>query len=294
MGNSFATYWIRNGSATTHDALAANFLEVGRPADALVEAERTLQLDPQLITAGLRRSTALRALNRGEEASQQLASLVKQHPEDAGVLLELAPLAVARGDYATAVALTLQAAAQSPDHPQAVHNAALWSFQAGRTDEAVALCRRALRIRFANHALHFLLSKALAVQGHDAESLSHLRLAANLKPDWPVALNDLAWTLATHPVAEFRNGGEAVSLAERACKLTSHQQPQLLGTLAAAYAEAGRFADAVRTAQSAAQLAVAAGLSQLAERNEVLLKLYRAGQAYHEPTTTPAEGGTKN
>jgi hypothetical protein len=74
-----------------------------------------------------------------------------------------------------------------------------------------------------------------------------------------------------------------VTLAERACQLTGNRQPFLLGTLAAAYAEAGRFPDAVATAQRAIDLATAAGQPDIAARNRELLELYRAGQPYHEP-----------
>ena len=64
-------------------------------------------------------------------------------------------------------------------------------------------------------------------------------------------LNNLAWALATHPDAKIRNGTRAVKLAEDACRQTQYQQTVMVGTLAAAYAEAGRFDDALATAQKA-------------------------------------------
>jgi tetratricopeptide (TPR) repeat protein len=95
--------------------------------------------------------------------------------------------------------------------------------------------------------------------------------------------NNLAWMLASHPDPQIRNGKEAVDLAERACRLTNNEMPIYLGTLAAAYAEAGRFSDAVATAEKARDLARKAGLGTVAQRNEQLLELYRAGRPYHEP-----------
>jgi hypothetical protein len=89
--------------------------------------------------------------------------------------------------------------------------------------------------------------------------------------------------LATHPRDEFRNGPEAVRLAERACAVTSRQQAFLIGTLAAAYAEAGRFTDAVKAAQEAQAKAAAAGQTEIAARNEQLLKLYQAQKPYRQP-----------
>ena len=92
-----------------------------------------------------------------------------------------------------------------------------------------------------------------------------------LAPDSPIVLNNLAWILAANPDSRLRNGPEAVTLAERACQLTEFRQPMFIGTLAAAYAEAGRFEDAVKAAEQARDLAVAAGQNELAERNRQLL-----------------------
>jgi len=282
MMNSFVSFWVRPGAAATHEALAANHLDLGRAAEALMATERALAVAPQSANAAGLRVAALRALGRVEEA-QACATQARNQP-DASMTTRLEPAvrAAAQGNHATAAALASELAAQFPDDPQATHNAAYWNLEAGQVDAAIELCRRALRIRFANPVLHFLLAKGLAAQTRDAESLSHLRLAVQLKPDWAMALNDLAWRLATHPAAEFRNGAEAVTHAERACELTRYQQPQLIGTLAAAYAEAGRFADATRTATNAIQAAEAMGSSPLVERNNALLQLYRAGKPYHE------------
>ena len=72
-------------------------------------------------------------------------------------------------------------------------------------------------------------------------------------------------------------------LAERACELTKYQTTLLVGTLAAAYAEAGRFAEAVATAQKACALASKAKDQALLRKNQELLELYRAGRPYREP-----------
>jgi len=104
----------------------------------------------------------------------------------------------------------------------------------------------------------------------------------HLKPDSPEVLNNLAWMLATSTNADMRDGARAVQLAERACELTHHQKTIYLGTLAAAYAEAGRFDDAISTAQKACALASESGDQNLLKRNQELLVLYRAHQPYHE------------
>jgi hypothetical protein len=63
----------------------------------------------------------------------------------------------------------------------------------------------------------------------------------------------------------------------------------VVGTLAAACAEAGRFTDAVASAEKAAALAEQANQPELAARNRELAELYRAGQPYHEAKAAPAQ-----
>ena len=156
----------------------------------------------------------------------------------------------------------------------------------GRTGEAIAACRSALEVAPDNPEALMVLGQLLSQRGDTAEALQHWREALRLKPNDPELLNNLAWSLATHPDATLRNGAEAVRHGERACELTKHRRAMLVGTLAAAYAEAGRFPDAVATAQKAQALALAEGDQKLAARNAELLELYRAGQAYHEEAAT--------
>jgi Flp pilus assembly protein TadD len=137
----------------------------------------------------------------------------------------------------------------------------------------------------------------LASHGHGAKAINQYRQALASVPELVPALNNLAWVLAADGEATNRNGAEAVRLAERACALTDHQIPVLVGTLAAAYAEAGRFKEAIETAQQARALAQAAGQPEVDERNRQLLGLYQSGQAYHErptPANTATKGGSKN
>jgi len=106
-----------------------------------------------------------------------------------------------------------------------------------------------------------------------------------MAPDNPAGLNDLAWLCATHPSAEVRNGAEAVRLAERACQLTRRKAAPFLDTLAAAYAEAGRFAEAVRTAREAQTLALAADDSKTAAGAAERIEWYKTARPWRDPAT---------
>jgi hypothetical protein len=123
----------------------------------------------------------------------------------------------------------------------------------------------------------------LCRQGDFAGAVARYRLALQSHPDLPELLNNLAWLLTTCPDAHIRDGAQAVGYAERACALTHYGVTPMVGTLAAAYAEAGRFDDAMATAEKACMMASESGDRDLLKRNQDLLALYLKHQPYHEP-----------
>jgi tetratricopeptide (TPR) repeat protein len=155
--------------------------------------------------------------------------------------------------------------------------------KAGKPRDALNHLREAVRLEPGNADVRCQLAIVLGAQHETPEAIAEYAEALRLKPDLAMALNNLAWIRAAHPQAEFRDGPEAVRLAERACELTGNQQPVFIGTLGAAYAEAGRFEDAVAAARKARELALAAGQKDLADTNEKLMELFSARQPYREP-----------
>jgi Flp pilus assembly protein TadD len=152
--------------------------------------------------------------------------------------------------------------------------------QQGRTGEAIWHLSEVLRINPDNAGAYYCLGKALAEQNRMEEAIESYHQALRLKPDWPEALNSLARVYATNENHELRNGPAAVQLAQRACELTGYKNPRILDTLAAAYAEAGRFSEAVTTAETAIELAALSGQNELAEKIRDCLGLYKARKAY--------------
>ncbi len=112
--------------------------------------------------------------------------------------------------------------------------------------------------------------------------MSHLAQALLLNPDFPEALDRLAWILATDQHAEVRNGVEAVRMAERACELTGHQRAPLELTLAAAYGEAGRFEEAVRTAETASRLLTGPNQDKVRDKCRTMVNQLKASSPWRE------------
>ncbi len=175
------------------------------------------------------------------------------------------------------------ALALNPADTKARYNLEKLLEQQSKWSAAVELMTGALDADPNDFNAHLRLGILLPHVGRNAEALQHFEAALKIQPDACEALNNLAWFLATCPDATLRNGPHAVQLAERACSLTAYKNTTLVGTLAAAYAEEGRFDEAVVTAKKACALAEILGQPELLKKNRELLAWYEKSQPYHEP-----------
>ena len=155
----------------------------------------------------------------------------------------------------------------------------------GRFDDARRHYEEAARLSPGDARPFYLMGKARLRQGDSAGAIANFRAAQRLAPNDFQTLTLLARVLAADQNPQRRNGTEAVALAEQANALTAGMQPFVLDTLAMAYAEAGRFAEAQRTAQAALQLATAAGTTNNIPVLQQRLQGYEAGRPYRAATT---------
>jgi tetratricopeptide (TPR) repeat protein len=268
--------------AEAHYNLANSLAAVGRRTEAKEHYHRAIALQPHYAEAHLNLALDLMADGQNEEALVQAQHAVAAKPDlfPAQAGLGDALRSVQRFDEAVAryrTALELQ-----PDHARTWHRLGQLLAAQNRPAEATQAFTEAVRLVATNADFQLALAMALDREGNAAAAVPHYRETLRLAPDALEALNNLAWILASNPSDALRDGQEAVRLAERACELAQRREALLLGTLAAAYAEAGRFADAVKAAEQARQLALDGGDAGLAAKNAELLELYRAGKAFRQ------------
>jgi tetratricopeptide (TPR) repeat protein len=154
----------------------------------------------------------------------------------------------------------------------------------GMLDEAIAQFEKCLAMSPDFAEAHHDLANALRRKGRYRDAITHYESALRIDPRSVLTLNNLGWLLATCSDPSVRNGARAVEVAARAELLSGGEDPLILHTLAAAYAENGQFSQAVETAQRALQLAEQQkkGILLRALPNEITL--YRAELPYHEPS----------
>src|SRR5262249_54773988 len=114
----------------------------------------------------------------------------------------------------------------------------------GRGPEALDALRRAVELAAEVPNFHLSLAEALDAQGQPAAANDQYRELVQKFPQWVGDAFLRGWVLAAHPDARRRDGPHAVKLAAALCRVSGNREPHYLDLLAAAYAEAGRFADA--------------------------------------------------
>lgn len=153
-----------------------------------------------------------------------------------------------------------------------------------RYQEAVEAMTRAIALRQQNSSLALPLSErgnAYFHLGQFEKAQADLVAAVRRNPRDPDALNNAAWFRATCPDARYRNGKEAIDLASRACAIDKWKDADQIDTLAAAYAEAGNFAEAERFELKA--LSVLPSGEDLRPKFQARLQLYRAHKPFRSP-----------
>jgi protein O-mannosyl-transferase len=274
---------IKPDSAETHYNLGNALFQQGRTDQAMAQYQMALAIKPDSAEAHYNLGNAFLQQGQMDQAMAQYQNALALKPDYAEAHNNLGNVFIQQERAEEAIAHFRKALALKPDYADAHNNLGGAFLQQGRLDEAIAHYQKALAIIPDDADVHDHLGNALIQQGRVAEALSHYQKALAVVPDNPDVQNKLAWLLATDPRASLRNGNQAVELARKANQLTGGDNPVILCTLAAACAEAGRFPEAVATAQRALQLAEAQSNQALADDLRLELHLYQARTPFHGP-----------
>jgi protein O-mannosyl-transferase len=279
------TLWTHAIASTPENFFARDHLGIallgkGQPRGALTQFQLALRLDPNNVETHNNLGDALRQLGRTDDGIAQYREAVRINPFLADVHANLGVAFFQQGRTDEAIAEYGNALRLDPASAEARYNLGNALFQQGRFDEAIAAYRASLQINPANAQADNNLSSALLKQGRTDEAIAATEKALELQPGNVLSQNNLAWILATAPQPSLRNGARAVQLAAQARQASGINNPVYLRTLAAAYAEAGQFPDAVQTAQRAIALAQAQSNAPLANALLHEIKLYEAGHPF--------------
>jgi Flp pilus assembly protein TadD len=272
---------LARGSNSKSNFLLGNAYADAGDMDAAARSFRTaLNIAPDFEPARDKLGRVLFQQKKYDEARVQFDEILQLHPDNAEAHKCLGCILATQGKYAEAETEYSTALQLRPEDADTRHALTVVKLNA-ESETALTNLYNALK-HLPTPEIHFQIAVIQTMQGEFQDAIGHYTEALRLKSDSPDVLNNLAWLLATCPDAHVRDGAQAVGYAGRACELTHYQTTIYVGTLAAAYAEAGRFDDATAAAQKACALAEKSGETNLLRRNQELLALYRARQPYHE------------
>jgi tetratricopeptide (TPR) repeat protein len=308
--------------ARIRNNLGATLVRTGRYGEAVPQYEKALELNPQYHAIQNNLGRALMMVGRTDEAIQRFRKGLEYHPESAELHDNLGVAFASEGRIDDACSEFLKALEINPDFAECHYHLGIALATNGQVDKAVPHFEKAVAINPRIAEAQKDLGRALAVMGKEEqaiahfekalevnpglfeahlylgvalrhsqartqEALAHWREALRLQPNYAPAMNEAAYVLATSPDASDRNGAEAVILAERAVQLSGSRNVRYLDTLGAAYAESGRFPEAIETVRQAIKVAMTGNQAGYVEELQARLRLYETRTPYRD---TRAEG----
>ena len=166
--------------------------------------------------------------------------------------------------------------------PEVLSSVGVFYMESGQLERAKSHFEEALAIAPNFADAHYNLGNLYLEMGEAPEALTHYQRALERNPDDIQALNNRAWILATWPNPSIRDGPKAVELAEHADTLTSRKNQTIAATLAAAYAEVGRYPEAVLAAERAMRIAASEARESRVLSIREQLDTYKSGNPFRD------------
>lgn len=216
------------------------------------------------------------------KAKYYYTKAIQINPNNAEAHNNLGRIFILQKDYKDAIYHCNEALRINPTFTIAHNNLATALLFQGNEKEAMHHYYEALKIDPNYAGTYYNLGKVYEKNGKTEKAIVFYRKALDCNPEMTQALYNLSWINATHENEKYRNGPKAIELAEKLNEITQYNQPLALDTLAAAYAETGRFDAAVLTAEKGLQLAKKQGLKELVLGLKKRLELYKKGKPYRQ------------
>jgi tetratricopeptide (TPR) repeat protein len=262
--------------AEVHKNIGRVLLQREQHEEALRHWKRALELTPEDAKARVSLGVAYLRTGSNDDAAAEFQRALESVPGDIDAHYNLGVAMMRRERIDEAIAHYRKALEIDPKDAQSNNDLGVALLHKGRREEAVAHLRRAVEAKRGFTQAHGNLGGAYYLLGDCENAVAQWQRVLRAEPGNLQVLNQTAWVLATCVNGAVRNGGEAVKLASRAVEQSGGRQPQYLDTLAAAYAEAGRFPEAVDTARRALAIALGEKRQPLAESLRARISLYEA------------------
>jgi tetratricopeptide (TPR) repeat protein len=272
-----------------HYNLAKSLESKGEYGEAIEHYKKVVEIHPDDYEAYTNIGGMFLKLGQFDHAIASFEQSVKIKPNYAIAIYNLGVVKLAQGKYAEGITAFTRAIQVKHDFIESYNELGNAYVALGKYDLAIKSYEEAVKLK-PDYIMGMYNAGMTAIkQGEYDKAVEYFRKVLEQKPDSVVVLNGLAWILATADDSRFQNPVDAVKYAEKACKLTDYNDAALLDTLAAAYASAGNFDQAVQTAEKAFKLAESNKQEKLAREIQDHLRVYKIKQPWREQAPVPRE-----
>jgi len=220
--------------------------ERGRLDDALKDYDEALRIYPLQPTWLRGRAAVFEEKKDFERAVRDYTEAVRINPRDPLTFLDRGIAYKGMKAFDKAAADYTEASRLDPNWAAVYYNRAnLWRDRK-EFDKALADYTAAIRLDPEDPDAYFNRANIYRSKRDYANAVSDYREVIRLDPEEPDAYDSLAWILATCPDDKIRDGQKAVDYAGTACELTDASSAYFVSTLAAAFAEIGKFDQAMK------------------------------------------------
>jgi tetratricopeptide (TPR) repeat protein len=261
-------------------ALAAK----GDNAAAIAQYQKVLAIEPTYANAHFNLGNRLLKVGRFEEAAAQFRKALELQPNDAEARIKLGKALLLKGDFVGGVASFEHTMPLNPELLPNLFILGNYFLVHNDWETAIACYRQALKMNPRSADACASLGTAFFKKGDYKQTIEFWQQALALNPAKSDLQNNLAHLLATAPDASLRDGPKAIALATEANRLSGGGKPEILQTLAAAYAQAGSYKEAAETARRALELALTQNQGALAAILKREITLYETNAP---PPTQP-------
>jgi len=245
---------------------------------AIVDYTKAIEINPRDANAYHNRGIAWDDKGDYDKAIVDYTKAIEINPRDANAYHNRGLAWQDKGDYERAIADYTRAIEVDPKYASAYYNRGLAWQDKGDYDRAIADYTRALEVDPKHASAYYNRGLAWYAKKDYVKAIADYDKAREINPKDADPYNNLAWLLATCPEGRYRDGKRAIALAQKAVALKDDSGA--LDTLAAAYAEAGRFQEAIKTQERAiTKLKQEGGTKDLPEFEEHLAS-YKAGKPW--------------
>jgi tetratricopeptide (TPR) repeat protein len=255
---------------------------IGENERAIQNYRTALKTNPDFVKASFNLANLYAGMGKLENAAKEYQEILAKEPGNIDARNNLANVLLMKKSFGEAESEFHEVLRIRPGFAPSLFGMGNLFFEKQDFDSALSYYKDAVGINPGYAQVYYKMANIFQIRGELNKAIRHYEKATDLLPEWDKPAFQLAWICASCKDEKYANPRKAVGIAEKLCVKTSWSNPGFLDLLAASYARAGRFGEAMETAQKAIRLAKENQQTTLSDEIEKRLELYRENKPFKD------------